>query len=186
MLEQCKKKILLHNLEEKISIYKDDITTFNLGKKVDTCFFTSDTYMLINAIEDRLAALKNCSNHLNIDGKLLIILNNPCNFMERKYERTQYKRGTLSNNAKIEVTEYRKIDLKNWERIGFDEFLNLDTDERIRVPIRHGIVTQSEIELLAYLSGFSIIETYGNYNKDPLTSTSKKAIYVLKKIKEIN
>ncbi len=186
MLEKCREKILLHNLEKKIFIFKEDITAFNLGIKVDTCFFTSNTYMLINTIEERLAALINCSNHLNMGGTLLIILNNPCEFMKKDHEITQHKRGTLSNNSVIEITEYRKIDLINWERIGFDEFHNIDNDEKIRVPVRHGIVTQSELELLAYLSGFSIIHTYGNYNKDPLTSMSKKAIYILKKIKDIN
>lgn len=186
MLEKCKEKILLNNLENKIFIFKRDITKFQLNVKVNTCFFTSDTYMLINKIEDRLKSLINCSKHLEKNGKLLIILNNPCKCMNKKYERTLHKNGTLKDGSKLKISEYRKVDLVKWERIGFDEYSFLDTNKKMSLPISHGIVTQSEIELLAYLSGLSIIQTYGNYQKGPLTQSSEKAIYILKKIKEIN
>ena len=157
---------------EPIELVVGDMKNIQLNKKYGMVYlvFNGITYLL--RLEDQLACFQNAANHLEPGGVFLIETFLP---QMDKIAMDQAVPYALEE----EYVGFDKYDLVN-QRLTSYQF-DLSSEKINKFKTEHRYLWPSEMELMGKLVGLELIEKWGNWDKEPLTSKDDNCIMVWKK-----
>ena len=164
---------------------KGDMRDFDLGQQFNLVFIPFRSFQLLLSVEDQSRALACIKNHLEPGGRLIFNL-----FVPRATCMEQKKSVGLFRNEPTGFAEAPKMELK--EKSQHDEYNQIiyvknvvkeygeggTEPKRSEVSYALRYTYQREVQSLLKNAGYRILETYGNFRREPLSETSEEMIWV--------
>ena len=164
---------------------KGDMRDFDLGQQFNLVFIPFRSFQLLLSVEDQSRALACIKNHLEPGGRLIFNL-----FVPRAACMEQKKSVGLFRNEPIGFAEAPKMELE--EKSQHDEYNQIiyvknvvkeygeggTEPKRSEVSYALRYTYQREVQSLLKNAGYRILETYGNFRREPLSETSEEMIWV--------
>ena len=164
---------------------KGDMRDFDLGQQFNLVFIPFRSFQLLLSVEDQWRALACIKKHLEPGGRLIFNL-----FVPRAVRLEQKKSFDLSGNETTRLAEAPKIELE--EKSQHDEYNQIiyvknvlkeygeSGTEQKRSEVLYALryTYQREAQNLLKNAGYRILETYGNFRREPLSETSEEMIWV--------
>ena len=164
---------------------KGDMRDFDLGQQFNLVFIPFRSFQLLLSVEDQSRALACIKNHLEPGGRLIFNL-----FVPRAACMEQKKSVGLFRNEPIGFAEAPKMELE--EKSQHDEYNQIIYVKNVVKEYEEGgtelkrsevsyalrYTYQREVQSLLKNAGYRILETYGNFRREPLSETSEEMIWV--------
>ncbi len=162
-----------------------DMRDFDLGQQFNLVFIPFRSFQLLLSVEDQSRALACIKKHLEPGGRLIFNL-----FVPREVYMEQKKSVGLFRNEPTGFAEARKMELE--EKSQHDEYNQIiyvknvvkeygeggTEPKRSEVSYALRYTYQREVQSLLKNAGYRILETYGNFRREPLSETSEEMIWV--------
>jgi hypothetical protein len=162
-----------------VTLHKGDITDFDLDKKFALIIIPTSFKFLLTT-DDQLACLRCVRNHLQDDGVFILDL----------YPGEAFEEDGGFTTASVEVEgamvtkSYKHSNDLNTQLRRWDVVVELTKSngeiERIETQSITSLIFPREIDLLVKLSGFRVLEEYGNWDFSPYRLDTYRRIMVLK------
>ncbi len=161
-----------------------DARTFNLHKQFPFIYMLGNAFQHFLTRADQEALLARVREHLSPQGCFLFGTRNPSprNLFEARYAEPQHY--TMPDGRHYVVTEQQEYDPIT--QIQYYTFLyqwllpdGQHEEKTLRTALRY--VFPQEMEALLFYNGLQIRSCYGDWQQEPLTSTSRYMIYVCQK-----
>ena len=180
MIEKLREKAENKGLEPKVK--QADMTDFSYNQKFSLIIIPFRTYLHNLTVQEQLDTLKNCKEHLEEDGKLIL------NFYLPDYEKVAEGDGSKSIEEieKDGETFRREVEV-SWQseieevRKIHNRMYNSKEELVWESEFKTKIVSKPKFELLLRNAEFSDWQVYGGFNKDKLESTSQEAVWIVEK-----
>ena len=190
MLARCRAKLQAEPLEvrDRVTLLEEDMTSFDLGRRFAQIYCAFGTFHHLRTVEQQLACLERCSDHLLPSGTLVLDLINPDPAPARvdAAEPTNHDTST----GIVDWTDGRQI--RSWATVlechrslqcndceVTYEIIEADrTTRRLAETFPMRFVFRYELEHLLFRSGFRVIALYGDYDCSPLTDESPAMIAI--------
>ena len=190
MLERCRERVRSEPPEAggRVALVEADMTSFDLGRRfaLITCPFGG--FQQLRTVEQQLACLERCREHLLPRGTLALDLPNP-DPAPAAYAGEQVTDGEATAEL-VEWTGGRRI--RWWVTIiGYDrahqwsdcevtlEIIEPDgATRRVTESISLRYIFRYELEHLLVRSGFRVVALYGDYDRSPFGDASPAMIAV--------
>jgi SAM-dependent methyltransferase len=190
MLERCRDKLELEPqvVRDRVTLLQTDMTSFDLGRRFAQIFCAFGSFHHLRTVEQQLACLERCSNHLLPQGTLIIDLINPDPAPSSAPGDGETDGGTTV--GAVDWTGGRRV--RSWATVvGCNRSLQcndcevtyeiVEADGTARqltetFPMR--FVFRYELEHLLARSGFRVVALYGDYDRSPFFDESLGMIVV--------
>ncbi|WP_372368697.1 class I SAM-dependent methyltransferase [Candidatus Uabimicrobium sp. HlEnr_7] len=186
MLDKGQEKCPL-NLQKYIQWQKDDMTKFNLPRKISGVFIAANSFLLLPSITHQKICLQNISKHLTSGAKLVIDVFHPFYLLKQPQCQGQLSLLMCIENYKENTT------LNHWCSGRYDSarqvliannIIELCCDGEVkRYPYTEILryVHRYEMELLLEQANFTVENVFGWYDERPFEHTSQKMIFIARK-----
>ena len=183
MLHEARVKLSHWLKKGQLELIHGDIRRLDLKRQFDFAFLSGEAFNQISEVEDRYRAFQSISTHLKPGARLLIVTDNPGWYLQMGYRRTRTRSRQLPDGNLLKMTEERTYDPIGMHQMTAEQYLvsSKETCFQLINPIQTGIILPNEIRLQAHLTGFRLVEQYGNYQREELLPSSPRAIYILEK-----
>ena len=186
MLAQARSKAKKLRLRRKnLHFINGDMRDFDLGQQFNLVIIPFRSFQLLLSVEDQWRALACIKKHLEPGGRLIFNL-----FVPRAGCLEQKKSFGLFGNEAARLSEAPRMELE--EKSQHDEYSQIiyvknvlkEYGERDTVQKRSEVsyalryTYQREAQNLLKNAGYRILETYGNFRREPLGETSEEMIWV--------
>ena len=158
-----------------------DARVFHLGKQFPFIYMLENVFQFFLTREDQEAMLARVREHLLPEGCFLFCTRNPSprNLMEVRHPEPQ--KYTTPDGGQLVATEQQYYDpmTQIQHYTSHRTFLRpggLQEKKTYRTALRY--VFPQEMEALLYYNGMQIRSSYGDWQQEPLTATSRAMIYV--------
>ncbi|PZC50675.1 MAG: Ubiquinone/menaquinone biosynthesis C-methylase UbiE [Chloroflexi bacterium] len=187
MLAQARSKAKkLSPRTKTLHLVKGDMRDFNLERQFNLAIIPFRSFQLLLSVEDQRRALACIKKHLEPGGRLIFNLFVPkagCLEKQKTFSLSGNEATCLGKTPKIELEEksqhdeynqiiYVKNVLKEYGEGG-------TTQKRSEVSYALRYTYQREIQSLLKNAGYRILETFGNFQREPLSETSEEMIWVV-------
>ncbi len=188
MLARCREKISRQPLavQKRITLHEGSMTGFNLGRKFPLIIIPFRPFLHLVAVEDQLACLACCREHLLEQGVLAIdffqvnlnIINDP----HRAEEKEDTPEIDISDGRRLRrcsriVTIHRAEQYNDVEMIYYLTDAHGKTERIVQAfPFRYFF--RYEVEHLLARSGFRVKALYGNFDRSTLADASPEMIFL--------
>lgn len=186
MIERLTDKLKKNNVSEKIEIINQDFRFLDINKNVDCAIIGFCTFNYLLTIEDQLLALRAINSCLNNNATIIFDIFVKSTFKELfSCNEKIYIRKTKFDNQDVKI--YRKTDFEqNGQLIHQKRYFEFYDNEGQLVKERKVLMTNrffffGEFELLMKMSGYKIVNIYGNYNLNSFDNNSNEMIVVATK-----
>lgn len=180
MLGRLREKAGEKGLEPDVR--KADMASFDYDEKFSLITIPFRTFLHNLTKEEQVSTLRNCFEHLEEDGKLVL------NFYLPDFQVIADQDGeTRVHEHEIEGETYRREVDVAWEdeveqiRTVENRLYNSEGKNVWENTFRTKIVSKREFELLLELTGFTDWVLYGGFNREELTSTDQEAVWIVEK-----
>lgn len=161
-----------------------DISTYNLGQKFDAAISLFHVISYLNHNDDLIACFKNTHNHLNAGGIFLFdIWYTPAVLTQRpetRVRKLEDENVKITRIAKSSMHHENNVVNVNFEVFIENKLTNTFSTLEETHPMRH--FSDNEIDLLAKLTGFKILEREEFLSSQPASEKTWGVCFILQKI----
>jgi SAM-dependent methyltransferase len=189
MLEQARRKINLLpvDVQERIQLERQDMTTFTMGKTFSLIFCTFRSFQHLISKKEQSACLGRVHEHLNDRGIFILHLFVPLHHLLAQKQRSLYLGTFQDPDTGCMVTRHSEVLYDLAAQVLHEDRFYEWTDKggqfhRQVWSFDFAYLFRYEAELLLEKCGFSIINVYGGFNKAPFDYYSGEQIFVVKKM----
>lgn len=170
--------------DSALIIQQGDMRDFSIDKKFPVSLITYASFQLLLTEKDQITCLKNINHHLEKNGILIIdthyrLCEDPQNVSKTKL----YK--AYNNNLQSHITMFTSYTTDKINNIrSWDDLYVLDNDtenSEFHNFLALKDISPNLMNKIANISGFDIIDIYGDFDQTVLNDYSDKAIYLLRK-----
>ncbi|HOJ61313.1 MAG TPA: class I SAM-dependent methyltransferase [bacterium] len=180
MLAVCRERLALEPpaIQEKVHLMEGDMRRFAMAERFALVLIPFRSFQHLLTVEDQLACLQRCRDHLKEHGQLVLDLFNPClSYLsdERFLEVTESEPEFILDDGTRIVRQNRLL-----ARDLFNQVIDMEFLYRITYPGgRHGSIAHRfsmrylfryEVEHLLERAGFQVEAVYADYKKAPYGS----------------
>lgn len=191
MLAQARSKAKkLRPRMKTLRFIKGDMRDFYLGQQFNLVIIPFRSFQLLLSVEDQSRALACIRNHLEPGGRLIFNLFVPkagCLEQKKSFSLFGNEATCLGKTPEMELEEKSQHDEYNqiiYVKNVLKEYGESGTaQKRSEVSYALRYTYQREIQSLLKNAGYRILETYGNFRREPLSETSEEMIWVATPIK---
>ncbi len=174
MIKECRKKIEINNLTDKINVFDGNMADFNLPEKdYGLIFIAFRSFMHLFTQEEQISCLNSISKHLSGNGRLFINVYAPrfdLLIHEKDEEYIEKNSFILPNGNSVKKYERFLVgDIPN--QIQRSEYLFEEYNKsgelvkKAAIPMTTRYTFPFEMKLLLEKCGFKRINLYGDYDK---------------------
>jgi ubiquinone/menaquinone biosynthesis C-methylase UbiE len=185
MISVLKEKAKAQKLDISDRILKQDMRSFKYKEKFDLIIIPYRAFLHNETIEDQMATLKSCYNHLNPGGRLILnfFYFNPIFVAERmknKNERAIIKKKNYQLKIFTETIYEFKNQLINVQ-FSFEEKGKGRPVKKYKDNFILNWIGKREFEHLAQRSGFNVENLFGGFERKPFEKVTDEMVWVLEK-----
>ncbi len=136
------------DVREQVTFVLQDVVQLTIGRQFQAVIMADWAFPSILTQADQLRFFHTLATHISIGG--IFAFNTPFPTVQQI--------GLLAEGERLVWDDGRH----------FDPLTQIETRYSGEIPLRFRHTTQAEIELLCHISGFRIIEHYGNVDRRPL------------------
>lgn len=165
MLEICEDNCKKYNVDYEL--YHQDLVELNIDKKYGAIIMPTGSFCLINDRKDMKKVLKKFKNHLNKDGRIIIDIILPVDFVEYERKTKIYKLD--DRTGIIHTYEALNIDWENQRTYSINRYEKWIDDKLVGEELSEFNINwygQEEFTLILKEAGFKNIESEWNYGQD--------------------
>lgn len=193
LLEVANQKVSkIKNMAGSIELINADMRDFSINKKFNLVIIPYRAFLHMHSVEDQKKTLKNIYNHLAPGGHLIMnmffpridVIDSHINQLGNAVK--QVKVLENKNGNKLMVHDSRQY--SSYTQLINQYFIVEEINPEGLViskqyfPLTLRWVTKFEMEHLFELSGFKVINSYGWFDKRPLSDNSEEMIWVAQKV----
>jgi SAM-dependent methyltransferase len=181
-------------VRDRVTLLEGDMTSFDLGPRFAQIYCAFGSFHHLRTVEEQLACLERCSNHLLPGGTLVLDLINPDPAPSSAAGDEPADNGTSAGTA--EWTGRREV--RSWATVlGCNRSLQCNdcevtyeiveadgTSRRLTETFPMRFVFRYELEHLLARTGFRIAALYGDYDRSPLADESPGIIVVAEQLED--
>jgi SAM-dependent methyltransferase len=188
LLSIAAEKVKHAHLAGQIRLVHDDLRTFQLEQHFDFAYCVSNTLMHLTTQEDQLAVLTNAARHLRPGGLLLIDLFSPDLLRLSEISGVQELADHWvdeETGAAVLKWSVRQVNVSQQLQETLFIYEEIHTDghvEKRAIPFTLRFLWPSEGQLLLRMAGFTVEETFGDFDGNPYDDSSERLIYLARKI----
>jgi SAM-dependent methyltransferase len=158
-----------------------DARTFYLQEQFPFAFMLCNAWQFFLTREDQEALLARIWKHLLPDGCFLFETRNPSPHNLCALRHPEGEKYTMPDGGQLVITEQQHYDpmtqIQHYTRhLTFHHLGDQQEEKVLYTDLRY--VFPQEMEALLFYNGFQIRSCYGNWQQDPLTTSSPSMIYV--------
>ncbi|NDV57972.1 class I SAM-dependent methyltransferase [Bacteroides sp. 519] len=186
MLDKFYEKSIIWNIQDKINIICSDVKNFKLNNKANLITFPFRSIGHLLSLDEKEVLLKNVYLQLSDGGQFVFdhyIFNkswaDQYNNISRlmyfyEYEGVyNYIWDTYNYNYKYQLMNcFVTIEKSNQKGVIFFKKI---------IPFKFSWIYPEQVENLIHKTGFKVIDVYGDFKGNPLTSSSDNQIWILQK-----
>jgi len=187
MLETAKTKISkTPGIEKNIELIDGDMTTFSIDRQFSLIIIPFNGFLSLLTIADQRRCLENIKAHLIPDGRLIFDVFVP-------------DLDTLTDNTRTAVHSWDTLDIGTgnklviWDQSRFDNYNQIMNVRMIIEELgQNGFLLNKiyrdfqlryshrfELQYLMELTGYNMLELYGNFSNQPIDSESTEMVWML-------
>lgn len=181
-LDRAASKVASAGLTGRVTLSQEDFIVSRVPTDVGLVFFSCDTLTLAPTAEQRFRILRNLTRKILPDTRILLNFTNPLGLFSPRH-REIYRVGAV-DDLRIEVRENRYTSVQDMVQRCTKETTVAQANGRAQVRSQDrdlGIVTFSEIQIIAAACELQITRTWGGYDGQPLALDSPKVIVELQR-----
>lgn len=189
MLVQARKKIdgLLPEIQQRVELTKQDMTTFSLNKTFSLIFCTFRSFQHLVTKEEQAACLTRVHKHLQDNGYFIIDLFAPLHHLLAQQRRSIYLGTFLDPDTGHTISRRSEVVYNLAEQILHEDRFYEWTDDkgnlkRLVWSFDLAYMFRHEVELLLEKYGFIVTDVFGDFDKSPFNYYSGEQIFVARKI----
>jgi SAM-dependent methyltransferase len=158
---------------EDIAVTTGDFATTRVPGVFSLAYVVFNTIMNLTTQESQVACFRNAAAHLRSGGRFVVEVMVPAlqRLSPGESDRIYYKGDDFLGVDEYDVVNQGLVS-HYYERVG-------DMFEHSSMPFRY--VFPAELDLMASLAGMSLVERWGNWNKEPFTTDCEKHASVWQK-----
>ncbi len=162
MVEQMKKK----SGSESIRVQIGDFSCFSADKHYDMAFVAFNTFFLLPDQEQQINCFRSVHKLLSSEGRFLIEAFVPD---LKRFDKDQTVRTVdLSDGSvKLECSQHDAV-----QQVVTSQIVNISENGVKLYPVKVRYAWPSEIDLMARLTGFELLERWGGWKKEPFSKNS--------------
>jgi len=188
MLERCRGRLQAEPQEvrDRVRLLTADMTSFDLGQRFAAIICPFAGFQQLRTVQQQLACLDRCRNHLLPHGRLVLDMPNP-DPAPPSYARDEQRDGEATAQL-VDWTDGRRI--RWWMSvIGYDRSLQCNECEvtyeiieadgatrRMSETLSLRYTFRYELEHLLFRAGFRVADLYGDYDRSPFADESSAMI----------
>lgn len=171
MVEELKKK----PGSESICVHIGDFSSFSTEKNYDMAFVAFNTFFLLPDQEQQINCFRSVHRLLSNAGRFLIesFVPDP-----KRFDKGQTVRTVDLNDGSVKL-ECSRHDTVN--QVVTSQIVHISENGVNLYPVRVRYAWPSEIDLMARLTGFVLLERWGGWKKEPFSESSGYHVSVYQK-----
>jgi len=188
MLNVAREKIKLldEEIASRITLRGGDMRNFLLPERFNLIIIPFASFHNLTTTEDRKKALRCIHGHLTRKGLLIVDLISP-QLLTRALERIVKEIGN-ERGGKIRITQYGEDDFSRCPPVirvyrTYEEPQNNGSIKITSWRETSCYITREEMEHLLTTEGFTVLNVYRNFNKDPYDAQIPSNMYFIAKLK---
>lgn len=147
-----------------LDVRMGDMTAETTGKTYPLVYLVFNTLYNILTQQDQIECFKNAARHLDDDGVFVVEAAPPWAWI-RGDQFINVEKIT-AGSVRLDVNQYDHV-----TQVLDENHVTLGQDSSM-MPISCRLVWPSEMDLMAQLAGFHLVQRYGGWNEEPFTSAS--------------
>lgn len=191
MLERAEGKREAHpHLEDKMTFYHGDVLTTPIEKRFRMVLLTFNALMHFHEQDTQIKLLKRMRELLDVGGVVVIDLPNAGEtFASEDSDQLTLARTFLEPESGNMVMQQSVSYLDRTTQVMhvtwfYDEITADGTVKRTMAPLNMRYFFYSEVQLLLMLTGFELVETYGDTDGSPLEDGTPRMIMIARAAKK--
>ena len=190
MLARCRVKLRSEppQVRERVGLVEADMASFDLGRRFAAITCPFGGFQQLRTVEQQLACLDRCREHLLPRGTLVLDLPNP-DPAPAAYAGEQAADGEATAETVdwtdgrrirwwVTVTGYERAEQRNECELTFEVIAPGGATQRLTETISLRYVFRYELEHLLVRAGFRVVALYGDYDRSPFGDAAPAMIAV--------
>jgi SAM-dependent methyltransferase len=159
---------------DAVAVTIGDMTTTRLADHFDLVYVVANSIMNVTTQEEQLAVFSNAAAHLVVGGCFVIELMVP-----------QLRRVAPSEAARVFRLDADHVGIETFDdvvgQVAWSHHWIVIDDRLVRHSAPYRYIWPSELLLMATISGFELLDRWGDWDGSPFTSESEKQVAVFVK-----
>jgi SAM-dependent methyltransferase len=166
---------------ERVSWIKADGQTLRLPLRFDLIYMTGHAFQALLTDDDAIAVLRTVRDHLTKDGRFAFESRNPARRAWLSWTPDKRKLATTDGHGRIEEFFDTVADAQTGIVNIVHHYRFLDTDKLTEGRSRIRFVDQDHLMRLLAVANLTPITWYGDWDRTPITPTSRELIVVTRR-----
>jgi ubiquinone/menaquinone biosynthesis C-methylase UbiE len=187
MLDIARRKVCVekHPAQGRIEIIEADMRNFSLNRKYQMAFIPINSFLHLLTTSEQVSTLNSIGAHLKSGGVLVIDifkpdLTRPQNVISHVFTKVNPVSGKVASKFVTQTFDFAKQTIQVHSFL--DEMSDAGVVKRHVSAFELRYIFRYEMELLLEKTGFKVKEIYGDYDRSPFVSESKRMIFVAEKL----